>query len=52
MTVRPYVAGNGVPYAAELTANVSLTWDQNFGNLNLMARLEYAYRGDIFYHIV
>ena len=52
MTVRPYVAGNGVPYGAELTANVSLTWDQNFGNLNLMARLEYAYLGDIFYHFV
>ena len=52
MTVRPYVAGNDVPNAAEFTANVALTWDQNFGNLNLMARLEYAYQGDIFYHVV
>ena len=52
MTVRPYVAGNDVPNAAEFTANVALTWDQNFGDLNLMARLEYAYQGDIFYHVV
>jgi iron complex outermembrane receptor protein len=52
MTVRPYVAGNDVPNAAEFTANLALTWDQNFGNLNLMARLEYAYQGDIFYHVV
>ncbi len=52
MTVRPYVAGNDIPNAAEFTANVALTWDQNFGNLNLMARLEYAYQGDIFYHVV
>ena len=52
MTVRPYVAGNDVPNAAEFTANLALTWDQNIGNLNLMARLEYAYQGDIFYHVV
>ena len=52
MTVRPYVAGNDVPNAPEFTANVALTWDQNFGNLNLMARLEYAYQGDVFYHVV
>ena len=52
MTVRPYVAGNDVPNAAEFTANVALTWDQNIGNLNLMARIEYAYQGDIFYHVV
>jgi len=52
MTVRPYVVGNDVPNAAEFTANLALTWDQNFGDLNLMARLEYAYQGDIFYHVV
>ena len=52
MTVRPYVVGNDVPNAAEFTANVALTWDQNIGNLNLMARIEYAYQGDIFYHVV
>ena len=52
MTVRPYVVGNDVPNAAEFTANLALTWDQNIGNLNLMARLEYAYQGDIFYHVV
>jgi len=52
MTVRPYVAGNDVPNAPEFTANMALTWDQNFGNLNLMARIEYAYQGDIFYHVV
>ena len=52
MTVRPYVAGNDVPNAAEFTANLALTWDQNIGNLNLMARLEYAYQGDISYHVV
>ena len=52
MTVRPYVVGNDIPNAAEFTANVALTWDQDFGGLNLMARLEYAYQGDIFYHVV
>ena len=52
MTVRPYVAGNDVPNAPEFTANMALTWDQNFGNLNLMARIEYAYQGDVFYHVV
>lgn len=52
MTVRPYVVGNDVPNAAEFTANVALTWDQNIGNLNLLARIEYAYQGDIFYHVV
>jgi len=52
MTVRPYVAGNDVPNAPEFTANVALTWDQDFGDLNLMARIEYAYQGDVFYHVV
>ena len=52
MTVRPYVAGNDVPNAPEFTANVALTWDQDFGNLNLLARIEYAYQGDVFYHVV
>ena len=52
MTVRPYVAGNDVPNAPEFTANLALTWDQNIGNLNLMARIEYAYQGDVFYHVV
>jgi len=52
MTVRPYVAGNDVPNAPEFTANLALTWDQDFGNLNLLARIEYAYQGDVFYHVV
>ena len=52
MTVRPYVAGNDVPNAPEFTTNVALTWDQNIGNLNLLARFEYAYQGDVFYHVV
>ncbi|MDA9191163.1 TonB-dependent receptor [bacterium] len=52
MTVRPYVAGNDVPNAPEFTANLALTWDQNIGDLNLMARIEYAYQGDVFYHVV
>ena len=52
MTVRPYVAGNEVPNAPEFTANLALTWDQDFGNLNLLARIEYAYQGDVFYHVV
>ncbi len=52
MTVRPYVAGNDVPNAAEFTANAALTWDKQIGNLNLIARLEYAYQGDTFYHVV
>jgi iron complex outermembrane receptor protein len=52
MTVRPYVTGNDVPNAPEFTANLALTWDQNFGDLNVMARIEYAYQGDVFYHVV
>jgi iron complex outermembrane recepter protein len=52
MTVRPYVVGNDVPNAPEFTANVALTWDQDFGDLNLLARIEYAYQGDVFYHVV
>ena len=53
MTVRPYVAGNEVPNAADFTANMALTWEQQMDNgLNLMARLEYAYQGDIFYHVI
>ena len=52
MTVRPYVAGNDVPNAPEFTANLALTWDQTFGDLNVMARIEYAYQGDVFYHVV
>jgi iron complex outermembrane receptor protein len=52
MTVRPYAAGNDVPNAPEFTTNVALTWDQNIGNLNLLARFEYAYQGDVFYHVV
>ena len=40
MTVRPYVAGNDVPNAPEFTANLAITWDQNIGDLNLMARIE------------
>ena len=52
MTVRPYVAGNDVPNAPEFTANLALTWDQNFGDLNVLARIEYAYQGDVFYHVV
>ena len=52
MTVRPYVAGNDVPNAPEYTFNVAMTWDQEFVGLNLLARLEYAYQGDVFYHVV
>ena len=53
MSVRPYVAGNEVPNAADFTANMALTWDQDLSNgLNLIARLEYAYQGDIFYHVI
>lgn len=53
MTVRPYVAGNDIPNLAEYTANIALTWDQEFDSgLNFLARLEYAYQGDIFYHVV
>ena len=53
MSVRPYVAGNEVPNAADFTANMALTWDQDLNNgLNLIARLEYAYQGDIFYHVI
>jgi len=53
MTVRPYVDGNDIPNLADYTANVAVTWNQEItGNLDLMARLEYAYQGDIFYHVV
>ena len=52
MTVRPYVVGNDVPNAPEFTANAALTWDRQFGDMNFMARVEYAYQGDIFYHVV
>ncbi len=53
MTVRPYVAGNEVPNLAEYTANIALTWAQELsGGLNILARLEYAHQGDIFYHVV
>lgn len=53
MTVRPYVSGNDIPNLAEYTANIALTWNQALaGNLNLLTRLEYAYQGDIFYHVV
>ncbi len=53
MSVRPYVAGNEVPNLAEFTANLALTWNRKVaGNLDLLARLEYAYQGDIFYHVV
>jgi iron complex outermembrane receptor protein len=53
MSVRPYVAGNEVPNAADFTANMALTWDQDLNNgLNLIARLESAYQGDIFYHVI
>lgn len=53
MSVRPYVAGNDVPNLAEYTANIALTWSQELsGGLNILARLEYAHQGDIFYHVV
>ena len=52
MTVPSYVAGNNVPNAPEYTFNVAMTWDQEFAGLNLLARLEYAYQGDISYHVV
>ena len=53
MTVRPFVAGNEIPNLAEYTANIALTWDQRITrNLDFLMRLEYAYQGDIFYHVV
>ena len=52
MSVRPYVSGNDIPNLADFTANVALTWNQEMGGLDLLARLEYAYQGDIFYHVV
>ncbi|MFK8046881.1 MAG: TonB-dependent receptor [Halioglobus sp.] len=53
MSVRPYVSGNDIPNLAEYTANIALTWNQEIsGNMDLLARLEYAYQGDIFYHVV
>ncbi len=53
MTVRPYVKGNEVPNAPEFTANAALTFEHEFGSgLDLMARLEYAYQGDTYYHVV
>jgi iron complex outermembrane receptor protein len=52
MTVRPYVSGNEIPNLAEFTANLALTWNQEMGGLDLFGRLEYAYQGDIFYHVV
>ena len=52
MSVRPYVSGNEIPNLAEFTANVALTWNQEMGGLDLFGRLEYAYQGDIFYHVV
>jgi iron complex outermembrane receptor protein len=51
MTVRPYVAGNEIPNLAEFTANIALTWDQDWGDLGLMARLEYEHQGEVFYHV-
>ena len=50
--LRPYVAGNDVPNAPEFTSNIALTWDQDIGGLNLLARFEYAYQGDVFYLVV
>lgn len=53
MTVRPYVSGNEVPNLAEYTANLALTWNRQLTpGLDLLARVEYAYQGDIFYHVV
>lgn len=53
MTVRPYTAGNKIPNLAEYTANIALTFDRKVaGNLDFLARVEYAYQGDIFYHVV
>jgi iron complex outermembrane receptor protein len=52
MSVRPYVSGNDIPNLAEFTANVALTWNQELAGLDFLARVEYAYQGDIFYHVV
>ena len=53
MTVRPYVSGNDVPNAPEFTANAALTFEQDLDNgMNIFARLESAYHGDVFYHVV
>ena len=53
MTVRPYVGGNEVPNAPDFTANAALTFEHQFNSgINFMARLEYAYQGDTYYHVV
>ena len=52
MAVRPYVSGNEIPNLAEYTANVALTWNQELAGLDFLARIEYAYQGEIFYHVV
>lgn len=51
-SIRPYTAGNDVPNNAEFTANVGLQWTQPIGNLELLARIEYAHQGDTWYHVV
>ena len=53
MSVRPYVSGNEIPNLAEYTANIALTWNQDISeNMDFLVRLEYAYQGDVFYHVV
>ncbi|MEH6517102.1 MAG: TonB-dependent receptor [Halioglobus sp.] len=52
MSVRPYVSGNEIPNLAEYTANIALTWNQEIVGLDFLARIEYAYQGEIFYHVV
>ncbi len=51
-SIRPYTAGNEVPNNAEFTANVGLQWTQPIGNLELIARVEYAHQGETWYHVV
>lgn len=51
-TIRPYTAGNDVPNNAEFTANIALQWTPTIAGLDWLARFEYAYQGDTWYHVV
>ena len=42
-----------MPNNPEFTANAAIQYTvRTFGDLNVMARIEYAYQGDTFYHTV
>ena len=50
--LRPYTAGNEVPNNPEFTANAAIQYTLPLGNLELFGRLEYSYKGDVWYHTV